>query len=306
MPRCVRREHVADMRVPSSARENRKGKPIPPLNHASTPVESAPAPLPFEQRPLAEQQAALNLSQLSGHGPAGIATLVDAMIVSRRSRVPRPKCVLTALAQSQADPTVIDLMARANPSHLDSAAALTNMDQQSLRAILARAEVLTQRIRELLAVSTPAPEPQSIPQSTASTANAAEDPAALVPSLTSSPTDGDSDNATNVEADAGALDADADTGDKGLAASPAASDDDDVPAMTHGDKTPVQGDQSPAAPPGGEEEDPRAGAGGDGKALLPPTPTKATAGAGDEPVVLEPHGDGEKTLVDEEGRMEID
>jgi hypothetical protein len=35
----------------------------------------------MEQRSLEEQQAALNLSQLSGHRDDGVATLIDAMIV---------------------------------------------------------------------------------------------------------------------------------------------------------------------------------------------------------------------------------
>lgn len=63
------------------ARENRKGKPIPPLN-ATTPA-AAPATCSMEQRSLEEQQAALNLAKLSGDKrDNGIATLIDAMIVS--------------------------------------------------------------------------------------------------------------------------------------------------------------------------------------------------------------------------------
>ncbi|KAK4115113.1 hypothetical protein N656DRAFT_766385 [Canariomyces notabilis] len=257
----------------SRSRENRKGKPIPPLNHANAATVSAPAPLPLEQRTLEEQQAVLNLAQLSGDGSAGITTLIDAMI-------------------SQADPVLVDMMARANPNHLVNPAALNTMDQQSLRAILASAEAVSRRVRELLAGPTPTPE-QSPPLAEASSFNVAEDAPTKVPSLSNSQSaDGDSDNAANVtDVDTSGLETDAG---KGLA-SPAATD--DVPAMTQGEKTPPQGDQSPAAPL--EEDGPAVENGG-----LPVTPTKATAGAGEEPVVLEPHADSEKALV--EDGMDID
>ncbi|GAB1320186.1 hypothetical protein MFIFM68171_10396 [Madurella fahalii] len=260
----------------SRSRENRKGKPIPPLNHVSTPTVSASAPRPLEQRTLKEQQAVLNLAQLSGDRSAGIATLVDAMI-------------------SQADPSVVDMMARANPDRLGNTSELSSMDQQSLRAILARAEAVSQRVRELLSGAAPGREQQSLSRAVVSTSSAAEDAPAIAPGLTNSQSpDGDSDNATNADADPAALETDAG---KALVASPAATD--DVPAMTQGEKTPVQGDQSPAVPL--EEDLPVVE-----RVHLPHTPTKATAGAGDEPVVLESHGDGDKTLVDEEGRMDIE
>jgi hypothetical protein len=281
----------SELTLSPSSRENRKGKPIPPLNHANAATVSAPAPLPLEQRTLEEQQAVLNLAQLSGDGSAGITTLIDAMIVSS---VHDQLCLRWMLIaqKSQADPVLVDMMARANPNHLVNPAALNTMDQQSLRAILASAEAVSRRVRELLAGPTPTPE-QSPPLAEASSFNVAEDAPTKVPSLSNSQSaDGDSDNAANVtDVDTSGLETDAG---KGLA-SPAATD--DVPAMTQGEKTPPQGDQSPAAPL--EEDGPAVENGG-----LPVTPTKATAGAGEEPVVLEPHADSEKALV--EDGMDID
>ncbi|KAK0673918.1 hypothetical protein QBC41DRAFT_310908 [Cercophora samala] len=168
----------------SRARFNRKGKPIPPLNAARSPTT------PLKQRTLDEQQAVRNLAQLSGQGTANITTLIDTLI-------------------SQADPCVVTLMSRGNADHFQSAEQLTRMDQQSLRAMLAQAEVMSQQIRQLLSSGSNGTAP-------------------AVPSLTTSMSiDGDS------EADK-------------VAPSPAATD--DVPAMTQGEKTPALGDQSPEAP----------------------------------------------------------
>ncbi|KAL2017019.1 hypothetical protein VTK56DRAFT_2663 [Thermocarpiscus australiensis] len=285
----------------SRARENRKGKPIPPLNSGApavtAPVAEAPAPRPMEQRSLEEQQAALNLAQLSGDGSAGIATLIDAMI-------------------SQADPAVVDLMARANPNHLDNTGQrLTQMDQQSLRAMLVRAEAMTQQIRQLLATSA-APAPRSPPQ-------ADEPPAAPVPSLTNSQSttttttdDGESNHTTAgsvvVVADADHHNPSTLENDAGRStlASPTATtdDDDDVPAMMHGEKTPVHdGDSSSSSSSPSPRRAPSDGVGGSGSSLMrvegsgdgdsgmPPTPTKATGGGavGDEPVVLESEAEAE-------------
>jgi hypothetical protein len=44
----------------------------------------------MEQRSLEEQQAALNLSQLSGHRDDGLTTLIDAMIVGFASSLAHP------------------------------------------------------------------------------------------------------------------------------------------------------------------------------------------------------------------------
>jgi len=189
--------------------------------------------------------------------------------------------------QSQADPSVIDIMARADPSHLADA-QLNQMDQQSLRAILARAESMTENIRRLLASATPQ---QSLPKPATSTET--EEVPQRVPSLTNSQSpDPESDNSANMDVDASAMDLDA----AKSPASPATTD--DVPAMTQGEKTPVQGDQSPAAPLPLEETAPIENGG------VPATPTKAAAIPGDEPVVLEAGGDGEKTLG--EGQIEIE
>ncbi|KAK0748571.1 hypothetical protein B0T21DRAFT_380369 [Apiosordaria backusii] len=163
----------------------RTGKPIPPLG-ATTDAPS----IPLKQRTLEEQQAVRNLAQLSGQGTANITTLIDTLI-------------------SQADPDVVNLMSRGNANHFQTPEQLTRMDQQSLRAMLAQAEAMSQQIRQLL---------NAVGNGTA--------PA--VPSLTTSMSiDGDS------EADK-------------VAPSPAATD--DVPAMTQGEKTPALGDQSPEAP----------------------------------------------------------
>lgn len=154
------------------------------MNAATTPA------VPLTQRTLEEQQAVRNLAQLSGQGTAPINTLIDTLI-------------------AQADPCVVNLMSRGSADHFQSAEQLTRMDQQSLRAMLAQAEVMSQQIRQLLS-------------------SGANGTAPAVPSLTTSMSiDGDS------EADK-------------VAPSPAATD--DVPAMTQGEKTPALGDQSPEAP----------------------------------------------------------
>lgn len=176
---------------------------------------------------------------------------------------------------------MIDLMARADPTHLDSASKLNQMDQQSLRAILARAEAMTEQIRRLLASASPEqPRPQAAASSTA------EEAPAAAPSLDNphSP-DRDACSPENVSAPDPAAAAVPASDEAKSPASPATTD---VPAMTQGEKTPVQGDQSPAAPPPLEESaPPRVG--------VDTTPTKASALAGNEPVVLldSHHGDGD-------------
>ncbi len=179
------------------------------------------------------------------------------------------------------------MMARANPNHLDNTGNLDQMDQQSLRAILARAEAMSEQIRSLLASATPK---QSLPQPpTSSTPKRAQiKMASRLANITSQSPDGHSDTSMNLDAADSAI---LDTDPAKSPASPATTD--DVPAMTQGEKTPVQGDQSPAAPLP-LEESVQAG---------PATPTKAAALGGDEPVVLESGGDGdEKTLG--EGALE--
>ncbi|KAL2138919.1 hypothetical protein VTI28DRAFT_6028 [Corynascus sepedonium] len=226
-----------------------------------------PPPLPLEQRSLAEQQAALNLAQLSATRDDSVATLIDAMV-------------------SKADPTVIDLMARAEPSHLQNT-QLNEMDQQSLRAILARAEAMTDHIRKLLALSTSdqsAPDQNVTATTAAVSANVGEAPA-MVPSLTTS--DAETENSANIDPEPNSMEIDA----AKSPASPATTD--DVPAMTQGEKTPVQGDQSPTAPLPLEQSAPIENGG-----VVPATPTKAAAIPAEEPVVLEAGGDGEKALTE--------
>ncbi len=192
--------------------------------------------------------------------------------------MPRANC-----PQSQADPSVIDMMGRADPSHFADT-QLNQMDQQSLRAILARAESMTEKIRQLLASNTPTQQP--LPKAVVSTE--AEEVAAMIPNLADSQSpDPESDNSANMDIDHSGADLDAPKS----PASPATTD--DVPAMTQGEKTPIQGDQSPAAPLPLEDSAPIDNEG------VPAIPTKAAAIPGDEPVVLEEGGDGEKAL---EGR----
>jgi hypothetical protein len=179
------------------------------------------------------------------------------------------------------------MMARVDPEHLEQK-QFTQMDQQSLRAMLARAESMTENIRQLLASTTPT---QTNPQTTLTEA---EEAPAMLPSLTNSQSpDPESDNSANMDADPSAMEIDT------AKSPPSPATTDDVPAMTQGEKTPVQGDQSPAAPMPLEENAPLENGG------IPATPTKAAARPGDEPVVREAGGDGEKTLG-EGGEVEME
>lgn len=236
----------------SRARVNRKGKPLPPLN-VPTPVTASSTSRPVQERTLEEQIAARNLVQLSGAGSAGVATLVDTLI-------------------AQADPGVINMMARGDAGHFEEPAQLTRMDQQSLLAILAQAEIMGEKIRQLLDTQQ------------AADSEIAEESHAPVPSLTNSGfIDGGSEHAANLEDGA-------DDAGKSLA-SPAATD--DVPAMTQGEKTPIL-EQSPVAPieENLAEEN-----------TLPPTPSKKSVVAND-PIVVEPNSDDKNDV--EENPMDLD
>jgi hypothetical protein len=168
----------------------------------------------------------------------GVSTLVDVLIVSTYAKA--ITCFRsTDLMKAQADPAVIDLLGRVDPSRLEHG-PLNQMDHQALRAILATTESMAGHIRRLLSSAT--------------------------------------------DTNSGPLELD---GAKSPA-SPATTD--DVPAMTHGEKTPVQGDQSPAAPLPLENTAPI------GNGSLPVLPTKTSSITADEPVVVEANGDGEKTL----------
>ncbi|KAH6624342.1 hypothetical protein B0J18DRAFT_175701 [Chaetomium sp. MPI-SDFR-AT-0129] len=263
--------------------------------------EPTPEPVvtsdPLTQRSLNEQQAALNLARLNTARDDGVSTLIEVMI-------------------SEANPSVIDLMARVQPSHLENNSQLNQLDQQGLRAILAQAESMTQHIRQLLTSAQPA---QTEPTSTSS--NTTHLP-------TSEPLDHETDNGSGSTSASGNtdpnamdvddndddnLDDDDGTTNNGAAsktpASPAPTD--DVPAMTQGEKTPIQGDQSPAVPTATAAAVPPAdgalvavekGDGnGDGVVLSTPSKTAAMIG-GEEPVVLE--GEGEEEGQEEKG-MEI-
>ncbi|KAL2171072.1 hypothetical protein VTG60DRAFT_3920 [Thermothelomyces hinnuleus] len=245
----------------------------------ATPPPAIPPPLPLEQRSLEEQQAALNLTQLSSTRDDNMTALINAMI-------------------SQADPAVIDLMARAEPTHLEST-QLNQMDQQSLRAILARAEAISDHIRKLLASSSTSDQPAAHQATSTKAAISAdpEDAPAMVPSLTNSQSpDAGTENSANIDPDPRGAELEA----AKSPASPATTD--DVPAMTQGEKTPVQGDQSPTAPLPLEQSAPMENGG------VPATPTKAAAIPGDEPVVLDAGGDGEKALAEgcDAGPIEMD
>ncbi|KAL1871874.1 hypothetical protein VTK73DRAFT_1842 [Phialemonium thermophilum] len=114
----------------SRIRENRKGKPIAPLANRFPVSLGAHAPQPLNSRSLDEQQAALNLAWLSGHDASAVDALVDALI-------------------AEADPTVVSLIARGNPTHIKNG-ALDQIDVQSLRAMLAQMEQLSNRIKSVL------------------------------------------------------------------------------------------------------------------------------------------------------------
>ncbi|CCC08313.1 unnamed protein product [Sordaria macrospora k-hell] len=120
----------------SRVRENRKGKPIPPLNiPQATGTGASVGSSLLNKRSLEEQQAVYNLAALSGQGTSGVNILVDALL-------------------AQADPSVISLMASGNSDHL-AAGKLNHMDQQSLRAMLAQMEKMTNQIKSMLEPVTP-------------------------------------------------------------------------------------------------------------------------------------------------------
>lgn len=195
-------------------------------------------------------------------------------------------------------------MSRLNTDRLDDPAHLDQMDQQSLRAILARAESLSEMARRLLASATPAAAPQ---KAETPAQRSGSPPASLDTDATDCPANVDSAPATDAEAEK----TQTTQTQTPAAASPAPTDDDDVPAMTQGEKTPVQADQlSPAAPPLPLLEESRA-PGSEGS-LLPATPTKVAAVglAGEEPIVVEEeeaeaHGGCGAKGLGEEGVVEI-
>ncbi|KAK5663938.1 hypothetical protein OQA88_150 [Cercophora sp. LCS_1] len=119
----------------SRMRQNRKGKPIPPA--AATPAAESRAPPMLDKRELDKQQAAYNLVQLSGQGTSGVDALVDALI-------------------AEANPAVIDLMARSNADRIAENQGWGGMEEQSLRAMLAQVDRMGDRIRHLLNSATPA------------------------------------------------------------------------------------------------------------------------------------------------------
>ncbi|KAL2123313.1 hypothetical protein VTJ04DRAFT_3768 [Mycothermus thermophilus] len=99
-------------------------------------IEPAPAPLPaqplrtLDQVSLEEQQVALTLTSLAQQRDEGVSVLIDTLV-------------------KEADPAVLNIMSRADASRV-AAGQLNRMDQQGLRAILAKAESLTEQIRKLL------------------------------------------------------------------------------------------------------------------------------------------------------------
>lgn len=105
------------------------------------------------------QQAALNLIQLSGQGTAGIDTLVDTLLVSTSHQLWPPGFSLLTHIQTNADPSVISLMARANLQHLGDAAKLNQTDEQGLRGMLAQLEAMQAQVKELLMCRGELPSP---------------------------------------------------------------------------------------------------------------------------------------------------
>lgn len=184
--------------------------------------------------------------------------------------------------QSEAEPTVIDMMARANPGRLGELTSLNHMDQQALRAMLAQAEMMVERIRSLLQ-----PAPSAAP--TASSVPALPSPTAA------EPTEKSPARAVSVAA---------------ISPAPTSSSDEEVPPMTQGEKTPVlPGGTSPA--PVAEED-----------GVEEPGPATPPSKTGDEsnsnggaktvvedggPVVAVAGEDGAKEgFVGEDGQVELE
>ncbi|KAK0645916.1 hypothetical protein B0T16DRAFT_149273 [Cercophora newfieldiana] len=149
----------------SSVRENRKGKPIPPLMDGLHPP-AAPKQHAIDKATLNRQQAAYNLAQLSGQGTAPLDNLVDTLV-------------------AEADPAVIDLMARSRPENLTGNSVLDQMDEQGLRAMYAQLSQMRDRIEQRLHHRTPE---QSSPQPATGLSGTAHEQPARVPSLTHSQT----------------------------------------------------------------------------------------------------------------------
>lgn len=119
----------------SRMRQNRKGKSIPPATAA--PILTEPCKTrALDKLELDKQQAARNLVQLSGQGTSGVDLLVDTLI-------------------TEANPAVINLMARSNVDRVTDGQKLAGMDEQSLRAMLAQFDRMGDRIRQLLDSSAP-------------------------------------------------------------------------------------------------------------------------------------------------------
>ncbi|KAK0722319.1 hypothetical protein B0T26DRAFT_641949 [Lasiosphaeria miniovina] len=205
---------------------------------------------------LDEQQAAHNLAQLSGQGAAPITTLVDTLL-------------------AQAPPSVIGLMARTNTQHVQNG-SLTNIDEQSLRAMLVYMEHMRQEIKQVL--STAAPNGQAA-ETTSSLAN-------------SQATDAASEKTIMVESERQAAKA----GFRKNLPSPAATDDVLPTTREAGQKKNTEADPGPPALAEDSSEPEDAG--------LPLTPSKDTGDRGrDDGIVLEPRSD--KTVVDDNA-MDLD
>ncbi|XXH05104.1 hypothetical protein Hte_011528 [Hypoxylon texense] len=121
----IKLDFISRVRQDRQRLENRR--------HGSTSVGVAnpTSTVPHQVRSLEEQQAALNLAQLSRGSGDGLNLLHQAMI-------------------SQASPTVIDLMASGDSQRIASG-HLNPADTTSLKAMLAQAEALSRNIRQVLA-----------------------------------------------------------------------------------------------------------------------------------------------------------
>ncbi|KAK3380006.1 hypothetical protein B0T24DRAFT_523092 [Lasiosphaeria ovina] len=244
------------------SRYNRKGKRIPQLRAptpelATSPVQPMQPMQPMQPSlntwTLDEQQAAHNLAQLSGQGAAPITTLVDTLL-------------------AQAPPSVIGLIARTNTQHVQNG-SLTNIDEQSLRAMLVYMEHMRQEIKQVLNTN----------------GQAAETTSSLA---TSQATDATSEKTIMVESERQAAEA----GFRKNLPSPAATDDVLPTAREAGQKRNTEADRGPPALAEDSSEPEDAG--------LPLTPSKDTGDRGrDGGIVLEPRSD--KTVVDDNA-MDLD
>jgi len=245
----------------------------------------APAPskqCPIDKATLDHQQAAYNLAQLSGKGTAPLDNLVDVLL-------------------AEAEPAVVSLMARANSENLTTSEALSHMDQQGLRAMLAQLEQTKDRIRELLNSGTPE---QSSPHHATFSSGATQEQTVRVPSLThSQATEAESENPVMSQQAARGFGPDSvDASKEKDLPSPAATDDVMPISKTDMEKTLTpsreRDDEQTSSSPADENTT--------ADDNIPVTPTDSRMVGGDDSVVVkEPQSDKTAVEIEDDG-MDLD